>query len=236
MNYHTKKTMKQANSRWLLALSLVLSLVSSQPGLALAASPEASSTAPSPVQTVLNLFRDVREASHTEVVTTKGLVNTTFVKAPTKSETEENTEEEKAPQEKKPTIKTMTVDITAYASNVWECDDSPFTTADGSLVRDGIVATNVLPFGTKFRIPKYFGDKIFEVHDRMNSRYSYRVDIWMMKDKEVTKWGLKRNATIEIVEMGDGKTQWAQWTKNKKAMQEQEQALRQEMKLANATK
>jgi 3D (Asp-Asp-Asp) domain-containing protein len=111
----------------------------------------------------------------------------------------------------KDVVKTVKVDITAYTSTVEECDGSPFITADGSVVRDGIVATNILPIGTKIRIPAYFGDRVFEVHDRMNTRYSYRVDIWMSDQKAMRTWGLKRNVTIEVVEMGNGKKNWEQW-------------------------
>jgi 3D (Asp-Asp-Asp) domain-containing protein len=107
--------------------------------------------------------------------------------------------------------KTYRVDITAYTSTVEECDSSPFITADGSIVRDGIIATNILPFGTKVKIPKYFGDRIFEVRDRMNARYTYRIDIWMNDKKAMREWGLKRNAEIEVVEWGDGKKNWDQW-------------------------
>ncbi|MBD3252034.1 hypothetical protein GF380_06350, partial [Candidatus Uhrbacteria bacterium] len=57
------------------------------------------------------------------------------------------------------------VPMTAYTSRPEETDDTPFITADGSHVRDGIVAANFLPFGTKVRIPSLFGDQIFEVHD-----------------------------------------------------------------------
>ncbi len=99
--------------------------------------------------------------------------------------------------------------LSAYTSSVEECDSDPFTTADGSRTHDGIVATNILPFGTKLRIPALFGDKIFEVHDRMNARYNnkYNLDIWMEKKVDMRQFG-RRNAMVEIVEMGDGKTQW----------------------------
>jgi len=65
---------------------------------------------------------------------------------------------------------TRLVHVTAYTSAPEETDDTPFTTASGQTVRDGIVATNLLPFGTKIRIPKYFGERVFEVQDRMNVR------------------------------------------------------------------
>ena len=43
-------------------------------------------------------------------------------------------------------IRSMSVASTAYTSDPAETDSSPFTTANGSQVRDGIVAANFLPF------------------------------------------------------------------------------------------
>jgi 3D (Asp-Asp-Asp) domain-containing protein len=106
--------------------------------------------------------------------------------------------ETKAGTSNEPAVRTMRVPITAYTSDPAECDSTPFTTANGSQVRDGIVAANFLPFGTRIRIPEYFGDKVFEVHDRMNTRYQQRVDIWMLKKVDARAWGL-RNVTIEIL-------------------------------------
>lgn len=111
--------------------------------------------------------------------------------------------------ESKPkTIKTMRVPMTSYTSAVEECDDSPFTAADGTRTYNGMAAANFLPFGTKFRVPEYFGDKIFTVHDRMNSRYGVRIDIWTERKADAKKFGVKKAALIEIVEMGNGKTSW----------------------------
>jgi 3D (Asp-Asp-Asp) domain-containing protein len=107
------------------------------------------------------------------------------------------------------TLKTIIMDSTAYTSRVAECDADPFVTADGSDVRDGILATNMLPFGTKVRLPTVFGDRIFEVHDRMNTRYTYRVDVWMADLSATKKYGVKRKIPIEVVEWGTNKTQWA---------------------------
>ncbi|MDO8617806.1 MAG: hypothetical protein Q7N87_02890 [Candidatus Uhrbacteria bacterium] len=114
---------------------------------------------------------------------------------------------------------THTVDATAYTSSVEECDSDPFITADGSTTHDGIIAANFLPFNTKVKIPELFGDKIFEVHDRMNSKYNDRskyrprIDVWMEKKVDMRQFGYKPMIKIEIVEMGDGKTQW-----NKRAL------------------
>ena len=106
-------------------------------------------------------------------------------------------------------IREYVISMTAYNSEVGQTDDSPFTTADGSTVRDGILAANFLPFGTKVRIPSLFGNRIFEVHDRMNPRYNLRADVWMANKSDARKFGLKRNVKIEVIEMGDNsKTQW----------------------------
>ncbi len=106
-------------------------------------------------------------------------------------------------------VETHVFNLSAYTSSVEECDSDPFTTADGSTTHDGVVATNILPFGTKLRIPSLFGDKIFEVHDRMNTRYNnkYNLDIWMSDKTDMRQFG-RRDAVVEIVQMGDGKTQW----------------------------
>ncbi|MBU2566654.1 3D domain-containing protein [Patescibacteria group bacterium] len=89
--------------------------------------------------------------------------------------------------------------MTAYTSSVEECDSTPFITADGTHTEWGIVAANFLPFGTKIRIPEYFGDQVFVVHDRMNQRYYYRVDVWMQTKTEAFQFG-KRKLKIEVLE------------------------------------
>lgn len=93
--------------------------------------------------------------------------------------------------------KEMYVEATAYSSTVFECDSSPFITASGTKVHFGTLAANFLPFGTKVKIPDYFGDKIFVVEDRM--AYSNRIDIWMPSYKEAIQFGRKR-VKIIIVE------------------------------------
>lgn len=116
---------------------------------------------------------------------------------------------EEAPEVVAPkTIKTLYREVTAYTSRPQETDDSPCVSADGSVVFDGMVASNGLPFGTKFRIPDYFGDKVFEVRDRMNARYTTRIDIWMDNTKEMYQWGYKKNVKIEIIEMGTNAHKW----------------------------
>lgn len=96
------------------------------------------------------------------------------------------------------TVRTETVNFTAYSSTVSQCDGDPFTTASGSRVRDGVTAANFLPFGTKFKIPEIFGNKIFVVEDRMAKRYWKTVDIWMPNYKSAINFG-KKYGTIEIL-------------------------------------
>lgn len=92
----------------------------------------------------------------------------------------------------------MWIVITAYSSTPDQTDGNPFITANGTHVRDGIIAANFLPFGTKVRFPTLYGDKIFVVEDRMNSRYSYHADIWMQTRQEAKNFGAQI-APIEIV-------------------------------------
>lgn len=91
------------------------------------------------------------------------------------------------------------VRASAYTSSRWETDSDPFTTASGAKVRDGVIASNGLPFGTKIRIPAYYGDKVFTVADRMNARWGgRRIDIWMADRHQALDWGV-RTVTIEIL-------------------------------------
>ena len=92
----------------------------------------------------------------------------------------------------------MWVTVTAYSSTPDQTDATPFITASGKYVRDGIIAANFLPLGTKVRFPTIYGDKIFVVEDRMNSRYYYRTDIWMPTRWQALQFGL-RVLPIEIL-------------------------------------
>lgn len=86
---------------------------------------------------------------------------------------------------------TMHITVTSYNSEPGQTDSTPDITAFGTKTRDGIVATNFLPKGTLVRFPEQFGDKTFVVEDRMNSRYYYRMDIWMADKQESVKFGVK---------------------------------------------
>ena len=97
----------------------------------------------------------------------------------------------------KPT-ETLLVRVTAYASVPDETDDTPFITANGTYVHDGIVASNVLPFGTQIRIPELFGDKIFTVEDRMNKRIKNTIDIWMPSVSSAVHFGMTHTSIIVL--------------------------------------
>jgi 3D (Asp-Asp-Asp) domain-containing protein len=81
--------------------------------------------------------------------------------------------------------------ITAYASVPQETSDHPFITASGQHVRDGIIASNWLPFGTQIEIPTIFGNKVFTVEDRMNQAFNQRVDIWMPTVNDAVDFGIQ---------------------------------------------
>ncbi|MDD2681114.1 MAG: hypothetical protein PHE20_03385 [Patescibacteria group bacterium] len=93
--------------------------------------------------------------------------------------------------------------ITAYNSDPAQTDDTPCITANGFDVcehwQEDTIAANFLKFGTKVRIPELYGDRIFVVRDRMNKRYTSRVDIWMKEKTDARSFGVKV-AKIEVVE------------------------------------
>ncbi len=91
--------------------------------------------------------------------------------------------------------------ITAYTSLADQTDNTPFITADGSYVHDGVVATNLLPFGTKVMIPSLFGDKVFTVDDRMNRKFMHSMDIWMNSDGKAIVFGVH---FADVVVLGPG--------------------------------
>ena len=92
------------------------------------------------------------------------------------------------------------VTVTAYSSTPDQTDDTPFITASGKVVDDGIVASNFLTFGTKLRFPQLFGNKIFVVEDRMHQRYSSnRVDIWFPDRESAENFGIQ-TTIMEILE------------------------------------
>lgn len=90
--------------------------------------------------------------------------------------------------------------ITGYSSTPHETDNDPEITASGTRTRDGIVANNLLTFGTKIRIPEIYGDKIFVVEDRMNrDKGYYHTDIWFPSYLQALSFGSKITY-IEVLE------------------------------------
>ena len=86
----------------------------------------------------------------------------------------------------------MIVTATAYSSTPDQTDASPFIAADGTHVYDGMVAANFLPFDTQVQIPDLYGDKVFEVHDRMNKRYPNRLDVWFPDRQSAKEFGVRK--------------------------------------------
>ncbi len=84
--------------------------------------------------------------------------------------------------------------VTAYSSTVDQTDNTPFETANGLHVYEGLVAANWLPFGTQVKFPDLYGGKIFTVNDRMNAKYkTTNVDIWMNAPRHIVdEFGAKR--------------------------------------------
>ncbi len=98
----------------------------------------------------------------------------------------------------------MWVNVTAYApldanAMAGMCfSGNPSVTASGTYPRDGIVAANFLPFGTKIRIPSLFGDKIYTVEDRMSPTINGTVDVFFSSRQGALNFG-RRGAYIEIL-------------------------------------
>ena len=115
-----------------------------------------------------------------------------------------------APVPKTKTVKTVTktnpvatyvVMASAYSSTPDQTDDTPFITAWGTQVRDGIIAANFLPFGTLIKMPELYGDKIFVVEDRMNRRYTYKIDVWFPERAQAMEFGNKKVKIVVVAKL-----------------------------------
>jgi len=95
-----------------------------------------------------------------------------------------------------PQQKTIRTVLTAYSSTPDQTDDTPFITASNTNVRDGVVASNFLAFGTKVQIPEIFGDKVFTVEDRMAKKHSDKIDIWFPERQLAKKFGIQEANVI----------------------------------------
>lgn len=97
-----------------------------------------------------------------------------------------------------PAHKTYEVSVSAYSSSVDETDSTPFITAWGTRTRDGVIAANFLPLGTKVQLPELYGDKIFTVEDRMNRRFSDSVDVWMPSKSNAIVFGRQTSRIVVL--------------------------------------
>jgi len=94
--------------------------------------------------------------------------------------------------------RSVAVVITGYSSTEDQTDDTPFVTAWNTETRQGVVAANWLPLGTKIRIPELFGSRVFTVEDRMHPKNADKLDIWFQSREEALKFGV-RKARIEVL-------------------------------------
>ncbi|MFA6494745.1 MAG: hypothetical protein WC246_00030 [Candidatus Paceibacterota bacterium] len=101
-----------------------------------------------------------------------------------------------------PTIAAQTEQIsvwaTAYSSELAQTDETPFITASGATVHDGVAAANFLPLGTTFTIPQLYGDKTFTVEDRMNKKYDgmNTIDVWFPNTQKAINFGRRAVAIV----------------------------------------
>jgi len=91
-----------------------------------------------------------------------------------------------------------TIVATAYNSLPNQTDDTPWITAAGTRCREGVIASNFLPIGTKVVI-EGFGNQVFIVEDRMNKRFNKRIDIWFRHYNDAMKFG-KRKIRYHVLE------------------------------------
>jgi len=92
------------------------------------------------------------------------------------------------------------VTVTAYSSTPDQTDSTPFITASGTGVRDGIVACNFLRFGTRVRFPDVYGDKVFVVEDRMALKNSHKIDVWFETCEDAKQFGVQK-LKVEVLKI-----------------------------------
>ncbi len=100
----------------------------------------------------------------------------------------------------KPAVRTFHLLATAYSSDPRETDGNPFITATGTVVRWGVAASNFLPLGTEFKIPKLYGNEVFRIEDTHSKRLSARIDLWHPSRNEAIAFGAQYNVEIQILD------------------------------------
>jgi 3D (Asp-Asp-Asp) domain-containing protein len=88
----------------------------------------------------------------------------------------------------------ITATITQYTPRPEETDSTPFITASGKRVEEGMIANNCLEFGTIVEIENEF----YVVEDRMNKRFGCNhFDILVFDLGKAIEFG-KRNTTVTV--------------------------------------
>ncbi|ASN80382.1 MULTISPECIES: 3D domain-containing protein [Deinococcus] len=99
------------------------------------------------------------------------------------------------------TGRSAVVRATAYNSLAAQTDSTPFITATGTRVRNGVVALSrdllrLFPYGTRITIQdlsgRYnFGNQVFIVEDTMAARKVNSLDIWMPSRNQALQFGAR---------------------------------------------
>lgn len=85
--------------------------------------------------------------------------------------------------------------FTEYTATVSQTDSTPTITASNQKIREGIVANNCLPFGTKIKV----NNNIYVIQDRMNQRYGCEdFDIYVRKYSWARRFG-RQTLKYEII-------------------------------------
>jgi len=89
--------------------------------------------------------------------------------------------------------------LTAYCACTLCCGrHANGITASGTKPRPNYtVACNFLPFGTLLCL-EGFPHTVFKVEDRMNVRYTNRIDIYMQEHSAAKKFGIRRNVRVTV--------------------------------------
>jgi 3D (Asp-Asp-Asp) domain-containing protein len=95
-------------------------------------------------------------------------------------------------------VNNLQMRVTAYASVPDETDSTPFITANGTYVHDGVAASNILPFGTRIQIPALFGKKVFTIEDRMSTHIKNTIDIWMPSVRQAIIFGANHTDIVVL--------------------------------------
>lgn len=97
---------------------------------------------------------------------------------------------------------TLYLVATAYSSTPDQTDDTPCIAARGFDLcahdTEDVVATNLLPIGTKLRFPVLDPDTIYTVVDRMHERYNARIDFWKRTREAAERFGI-RVVKVEVL-------------------------------------